>query len=161
MSKSNKNEEVVGMVTIKMTNKHFVNKFAGAFSELSALPSNPKTGRLKYAIKRTLGSVQDAMERYNKQRQEIFEERAKMDENGNPQFDKDKNYLFESKDLRKEAFSKLDELNEKEIQLTVYPIRAENIVSGNSSLSIAMEINLEGLLIPSEEEQILLEELNK
>ena len=154
-------EIVNGMRTVKMTNKHFVSKFATSFSELSELPSNPKTGRLKYAIKRTLGSVQDAMDRYNQERQNIFEERAKMDEHGNPTFDKNKNYLFETKDLRKDAFKELDKLDRKLIELTVYPIKAENIVSGNKSLSIALELNLEGFILPSEEEVELLNELEK
>jgi len=159
MSKTN--NQVVGMKTIKISNKNLLNKFFPSFQELSALPSNPKTGRLKYAIKRSLGSLQDAIERYSKKRQEIFEERCKMDESGNPKFDKDKNYSFETKDLRKEAMEVLDSLDREIVDLTIYPIRKENIVSGTSELSIGTELNLGEFIIPTDEELALFEELNK
>jgi len=158
---STKTEKVSGMKTIKISNKDLLNKFYPSFKELSALPSNPKTGRLKYAIKRSLGSLQDAVERYSKRRQEIFEERCKMDESGNPKFDKEKNYSFETKELRKEAMKELGNLDKEIVDLTIYPVRKENIVSGTSQLSIGMELDLGEFIIPTAEELELLEELNK
>jgi hypothetical protein len=156
-----KASKVSAMKTIELTNKDFLNKFFPAFTELSSLPSNKNTGRLKYAIKRSLGSVQEKAEGYNKARQLIFEDRCKMDEGGNPLFDKDKNYTFESKDLRKEAFAELDKLDNKTVSLTIYPVRKENIVSGNSALSLIMELNLGEFIIPSEEEMELLAQFEK
>ncbi|PIZ52376.1 hypothetical protein COY27_00550, partial [Candidatus Woesearchaeota archaeon CG_4_10_14_0_2_um_filter_33_13] len=69
---------------IKIKNKELVNNFFRAFNDLSKLPSNPKSGKLKYAIKRSLPGIQEAVENYNKTRTQIFEDRAKVDENGNP-----------------------------------------------------------------------------
>jgi len=152
---------ISGMKTIEISYKDFLNKFFPAFTELSALPSNKNTGRLKYAVKRSLGSIQERLEGYNKARQLIFEDRCKMDEGGNPIFDKDKNYTFESKDLRKEAFAELEKLDKTIISLTIYPVRKENIVSGNSALSLIMELNLGGFIIPTEEELKMLEEFEK
>jgi hypothetical protein len=154
MGTSNKDTKLVGaMKTIELTNKDFLNKFMPAFQELSSLPSNKNTGRLKYAVKRTLGSVQERMEGYNNARQSIFEDRCKMDEGGNPLFDKDKNYTFETKDLRKEAFAELEKLDNKKIKLTIYPVRKENIVSGNKALSIILELNLGEFILPTKEEE--------
>lgn len=140
-------QETSNMVTIQITNKNLMDKLLPSFTELSKLPSNPKTGKIRYAIKRSLGSFQDAAERYNSARIELFEERAKMDENGNPQTEKDGSYIFESKELRKEAMEKLKELNEKEISLTIYPIRKSVLQAATGNISIGTEINLEGFLV--------------
>jgi len=145
-------KKVTAMKTIEISNKDFLNKFFPAFTELSNLPANKNTGRLKYAIKRSLGSVQSTTEGYTKARQLVFEDRCKMDEGGNPIFDKDKNYTFETKELRKEAFSELDKLDNKIISLTIYPVRKENIVRGNRALSLIMELNLGEFIIKSDEE---------
>lgn len=160
-SKETNTKKVSAMKTIELTNKDFLNKFFPAFQELSSLPSNKNTGRLKYAIKRSLGSVQERVEGYTKARQEIFEDGCKMDDGGNPIFDQDKNYTFETKDLRTAAFDELAKLDDKKIKLTIYPVRKENIVSGNKALSIILELNLGGFILPTEEEEKAFAEFSK
>lgn len=164
-TKTKEKETVGAMKSLKMTNSKFLNKFLPSFNELSSIPSTKKAGRLKYAIKQTLGSIQTTIEGYNKKRQVIFEDRCKMDEDGNPIFDKDKNYLFRKKDkendFRKEAFDELKKHDDKEITLTVYPVSHENLKMALGVVSIGMELNLEGFILPSEEELELLAEIKK
>jgi len=140
-----KEQEVIvrGMKTINITNKDLINRLNPAFSELAMLKSNADSGKLKYSIKRTINSIEDAVKRYAKQRNEIFEDRCKVDEEGNPMFDDKKNYLFEKPELKKEALKKLEELDNEEIKLTIYPVSLENIINATKQdLSIAMEYNL-------------------
>ena len=145
MSKPQEKKVVVvtGMKTINISNRDFINRLNPAFSELAMLKSNPDSGELKYSIKRSMGSMQDAVDRFNKKRIEIFEERAKKDEEGNAEFDKNKNYLFKSEKLKKEAFAELEKLEKEIIRLIIYPVSMENIIKATKQdLSIAMEYNL-------------------
>ena len=154
MAKSKEIKMVTGMATIKMTNRAFLNKFYPSFLELTKLPSNTKSGKIKYAVKRSLGSVQDALDKYTSVKQEIFEERAKLDESGNPVMGQDNSYIFESKEIRKEAIDTVKELDNKEIELTVYPITKENLIASVGSISIGMELNLEGFVLIENEELV-------
>lgn len=132
---------------IKISNKQLINLFVRELDKLSNLPSNSKSGKLKYAIKRTLPSVQEAIEKFNKERSQIFEDRAKVDENGNPKFDENGNYLFDSKEIRKEAFEALNQLDNKEIEIEIYPIGLEDITAVCGEISIGTEINLGEFII--------------
>ena len=132
---------------IKITNKQLINAFTRELEALSKLPSNPKSGKLKYAIKRTLPSVQEAIGNFNKQRTQIFEDRAKVDENGNPKFDENGNYLFDSKEIRKDAFNALHQLEEEEIEIEIYPVSINDITAVAGEISIAQEINLGEFII--------------
>lgn len=144
---------VSGMVTLKMSNKYFINKFSPSFNELKQVPSNPKSGKLKFAIKKTVGSIEDAIERYIAKRQDIFEERCKLDGEGNPLIGEDKSYLFETPELRKEAKKLTKELDNEEIKLRVYPIRKVNLIDAiGGAISIGSELNLEGFILLEEEE---------
>ena len=132
---------------IKITNKELVNVFFRAFNDLSKLPSNSKSGKLKYAIKRSLPSIQAAVESFEKKRVQIFEDRAKVDENGNPKFDENGNYLFDSKEIRKDAFNALHQLEEEEIEIEIYPVSINDITAVAGEISIAQEINLGEFII--------------
>lgn len=132
---------------IKITNKELVNVFFRAFNDLSKLPSNAKSGKLKYAIKRSLPSIQAAVESFEKKRVQIFEDRAKVDENGNPKFDEKNNYLFDSKEIRKDAFNALHQLEEEEIEIEIYPVSINDITAVAGEISIAQEINLGEFII--------------
>jgi len=146
-----KQEKVTGMKSINLTNKELINKFYPSFVELTKVPSNTKTGRLKYAIKRSINSIQDALENYQEARNEIFESRCKLDGDGNPVMGEDKSYTFDSSDIRKEAISEAKKLENKEITLTIYPINKSNIEEAIGSLSIGLELNLEGFILSDEE----------
>ena len=135
---------------IKIKNKVLVNNLFRAFNDLSKLPSNPKSGKLKYAIKRSLPSIQEAAENYNKTRTQIFEDRAKVDENGNPKFDENQNYLFDSKAVRQTAFDALHKLEEEEVEIEIYPISINDITAVAGEISIAQEINLGEFIIEAE-----------
>lgn len=143
---------VTGTTTIDISNRNFLNKFLPSLNELSMLPSNKESGQLKYAVKKTLTTVQIALDSYNFEKQQIFEDRAKVDENGNPMFDDKREYIFESKESRTEAFAELKKLDETIIKLSVYPIRKENVIKATKNISIALELSLEGFIICDEED---------
>lgn len=132
--------------TIDITNKRFMNRLNPAFTELANLPSNADSGQLKYAIKRSLGGFQDAVDRYSKKRREIFEDRCKKDKDGNPEFGNKEEYLFEGKDEREEAFKLIEELDDEVIKLTLYSITLENVLKATKTISIGLELSLEGFL---------------
>lgn len=131
---------------MKTTNKKFIHAFIPTFQELSNIASNPKTGKLKYAIKRNLPIIEETLSKYEKSRQTIFEDRAKHDENGNPMFDANKEYLFQSKELRKEAFEKIAELDNTEIEIDIFQISMSDLTDAIGEISIGREINLEGFI---------------
>lgn len=142
------------MRTLTMTNKEFMDVFMLAFNFLANQPTNPKSGNLKYGIKRTIASIQKAGEAYTEAKRELFEEYAQKDEHGNPKFDNRDNYLFETPELRKDAFAKLKVLNEKEVEIRVYPVALKDITN-TTKLSISHEIALGGFIrewTPDEEE---------
>src|SRR3990167_4639881 len=81
MSKPQEKKVVVvtGMKTINISNRDFINRLNPAFSELAMLKSNPDSGELKYSIKRSMGSMQDAVDRFNKKKKETFAELEKLE----------------------------------------------------------------------------------
>jgi hypothetical protein len=131
--------------TLKMSWLHFMDSFVPAFQLLSNRPSNPNSGKLKYAIKRSIEPIQKLATKYNRAKSELFEDFAKKDANGNPQYDEAKNYLFETPELRKGCLKKLDELNDTMIEVVVYPISMVHIES-STPLTIQHEIALNGFI---------------
>jgi len=133
------------IVEMEITNEEFMDSFVPTFNALASRPSNPKSGKLKYAIKRTLDGVQKAGKSYSEEKRELFEEHALKDDNGNPKTDEQENYLFETPNLRKECFEKLKKLNAKKIKVSVYPISLDDL-SEAAQLSIGQEIALRGFI---------------
>lgn len=137
------------MKEITLSNKKFVNAFLPAFDALVKLPSNKQSGKLKYAIKRSIDNIQEALDEYNKKRIRIFEDRAKVDENGNPIMGEDGSYIFESAAKRKAAFEELEKLNNTQITINVFPINKE-VIDEMGGISIGQELNLLDFIIDEE-----------
>lgn len=147
-------EKITGLQTIKMKNKQFINIFNPAFTAISNFPSNSKSGDLKYAIKRSLESIQQAGEAFTNERRLILEDASLKDENGNPKFSPKSeggDYLFKSDTSRKLAIEQIQKLEEKEITLNVYPVRLKSITDCRE-ISIGLEINLMGFIIENIEQ---------
>ena len=131
-----------GMITIKMTNKVFLKEFNPAFSAIANLPANAKSGKLKYAIKRTVGGVQKVGEAHSNKVKEICEPLSALDDNGNPKTSEDGlDYIFQDSDARKKSEKAIEKLNNEEINLTVYPIHLSTLTDAHK-ISVALEINL-------------------
>lgn len=158
-------ELITGMTTIKMTNKEFLSEFSPSFNRIANLPSNPKSGKLKYAIKRTVGSVQKAGESFQKKSRDICEPLAAMDDDGNPKTTEDgSNYIFQDSDARKKAEKEMEKLNNEEISLTVYPVHLSTItdtLTEKSVISLSLELNLREFIIENAELNRQIEEDEK
>jgi hypothetical protein len=137
------------MKEMTLSYNKFLNGFLPAFNNLVNLPSNKQSGKLKYAIKRSLDNIQEEFNEYNKKRIQIFEDRAKVDENGSPMISEDGSYTFESAKKRKEAFDALDELNNTKITLSIFPINKE-VLDDIGGISIGQELNLLDFIIDEE-----------
>ena len=155
--------KIVGMITIKMTNKTFLNEFNPAFSTIANLPANPKSGKLKYAIKRTLGSVQKLGETHNRKAREICEPLSAIDDSGNPKSKPESEgggWMFQDSDSRKKAEKEIEKLNESIIELTVYPVHLSTITDAHK-ISVGLEINLGEFIIENGELNKQIEEDEK
>lgn len=137
MSKS----KITGMTTIKMTYKAFLKEFNPSFTAIANLPANSKSGKLKYAIKRTLACVQNLGETHSKKAREICEPFAELNENGNPKMNDDGSYVWSSKDDRLKAEKGMEKLNDTSVDLQVYPIHLSTLTDAHK-ISVALEINL-------------------
>lgn len=143
--------KITGMKTIKMTNKVFLEEFNPAFSALANLPANPKSGKLKYALKRTVGSVQKAGEAHAKKLREICEPLAAITDEGNPKTTADgRDYIWKDSDAKKDAEKKIEKLNSEEIELTVYPVHLATITDAHK-ISYGLEINLGEFIVENAE----------
>lgn len=137
------------MKEITLSNKKFINSFLPAFDGLVRLPSNKQSGKLKYAIKRSMDSIQEAFDEYNQKRIIIFEDRAKVDENGSPVMGEDGSYIFENAAKRKAAFEELEKLNDTKITINVFPI-TKSVIDEMGGISIGQELNLLDFIIDEE-----------
>lgn len=137
------------MKEITLSNKKFINSFLPAFDGLVRLPSNKQSGKLKYAIKRSIDNIQEALDEYNKKRIRIFEDRAKVDENGNPIMGEDGSYIFENAAKRKAAFEELEKLNNTQITISIFPI-TKSVIDEIGGISIGQELNLLDFIIDEE-----------
>lgn len=141
------------MKEITLTNRKFINAFLPAFNGLVNLPSNKQSGKLKYAIKRSIDNIQEALDEYNKKRIIIFEDRAKVDENGNPIMGEDGSYIFENATKRRQAFDEFDKLNDTKITISVFPIDKE-VIDEIGGISIGQELNLLDFIIDEETKEV-------
>lgn len=146
-------QETGNMVTIQITNRKFTNAFLPAFNGLVNLPSNKQSGKLKYAIKRSIDNIQEALDEYNKKRIRIFEDRAKVDDSGNPIMGEDDSYIFESAAKRRQAFDEFDKLNDTKITISIFPINKE-VIDEMGGISIGQEINLLDFIIDEETKEV-------
>jgi hypothetical protein len=158
-------EKITGMTTIQMTNKQFLTEFSPAFNKVANLPANPKSGKLKYALKRTLGSVQAVGEAFEKKAREIREPLAKMDDDGNPKTTENgMDYVYDGSENKKKAEEGMKKLYDTVIYLTVYPVRLSTITDAlteNYNLTFALELNLGEFIIENAELNRQIEEDEK
>jgi len=151
MKRMSEEIKITGMKTIKMTNKVFLEEFNPAFSALANFPSNPKSSGIKYAIKRTVGSVQKAGEAHARKLREICEPHAALTDEGNPKTTADgRNYIWKNSDEKKDAEKKIEDLNNEVIELTVYPVHLKTITNAYN-ISLGLEINLGEFVVENTE----------
>lgn len=135
------------MDTIKITNRILASEVHGNLESLLYLKPNEGNASVRYAIKRSFRSVQNAIVDYNKKRKEIFESYCKYNE-GTPCIKKEKGsqeYEFQNKDEYKKAQLKLNALAEEVIELKVHKMKYADLVDLDR-FNLGIEICLEKLI---------------
>jgi hypothetical protein len=136
------------MKKITMTYYDFVESFFPAFILIGGFKSSENSGKLKFAIRKSVANIDRVNRAYNELKSDLFDTHCKKDKEGNPVI-KDTQFLFDSPEVRKATYDKLKELNDTEVSFQIMPIGSDDIRKCNP-ITILQEIALRDMVIDTD-----------